>query len=74
MNYRKLETSKPLQRVYNLLSDGREYTTRQIIRKARVCAVNAILPELARNGIPYKCQRRGKYWYYSLADSRRKAV
>ena len=66
MNYRNLATSKSLQRVHKLLSDGREYTTRQIIRKAGVCAVNAIMPELARNGIPYTCTRRGKYWYYRL--------
>jgi hypothetical protein len=66
MNHRNLATSKPLQRVYNLMKSGGEFTTRQIIRKAHVCAINAIMPELARNGVAYKCQRRGNKWYYRL--------
>ena len=34
-------TSKRLQRVLQLLADGRPHTTRDIVRKARVMAVNA---------------------------------
>lgn len=66
MNHRNLATSKPLQRVYKLLKSGGEFTTRQIIRKAGVCAVNAIMPELARNGVQYTCERRGNLWYYRM--------
>lgn len=51
-------TSPRLQRVLALLSDGREHTTRDIVRRARVMAVNACISELRVHGAQIDCQRR----------------
>ena len=66
----RLENSERLQRVYNLLADGREYTTRQIIRLARVCAVNSIADELRHpiNGVDIRCRQEGTRFYYKRWD------
>ena len=50
MHAARLDRSPRLQRVYDLLSDGREYSTRDIIRGAEVCAVNSCIAELRENG------------------------
>jgi hypothetical protein len=67
-----LETSARLQRVYSLLRKGAEFTTRQIQQGADVCAVNTAIDELRDpiNGIPVKCTRRGKYWYYQIQQEK----
>lgn len=57
MNHGKLSTSPRLRRVYRLLKDGRPHTTREIVRKARVCAVNSIISELRANGAEITCTR-----------------
>lgn len=61
----KLDNSDRLQRVLKLLSDGKEYTTRQIVRIADVCAVNTIISELRDNNIKIKCRciTKGIYGY-----------
>lgn len=63
-------TSPRLQRVLRLLSDGRPHTTRTIMRRAGVCAVNAIVAELRQHGAEITCQRRreGGRWrfYYTM--------
>ena len=63
-------TSPRLQRVLRLLADGREHTTRDIVRRAGVCAVNAIVAELRSHGAEITCQRRkeGGRWrfYYKM--------
>lgn len=41
-----------------LLADGREYSTRDIVRKARVMAVNACIAELRSHGAEIDCSRR----------------
>lgn len=51
-------TSPRLRRVAQLLSDGREYSTRDIVRKARVMAVNACISELRARGAEIDCSRR----------------
>lgn len=51
-------TSKRLQRVLKLLSDGRPHTTREIVRKARVMAVNACVSELRHHGAEITCSQR----------------
>ena len=51
-------TSPRLQRVLALLSDGRPYTTRDIVRKARVMAVNACISELRHHGAEIACDHR----------------
>ncbi|QYK42831.1 MAG: hypothetical protein KF887_06945 [Paracoccaceae bacterium] len=50
-------SSPRLQRVLRLLSDGRPHTTRGIIRKAHVAAVNAIVAELRHHGAEITCVR-----------------
>lgn len=48
-------TSPRLQRVLALLKDGRPHTTRDIVRKARVMAVNACISELRHHGAEILC-------------------
>ena len=66
IKFAKLENSERLQKVADLLSDGREYSTREIQRGADVCAVAVIVEELRKNGFDIECTRRGKYWYYKM--------
>lgn len=64
--------SPRLQRVLAVLSDGRPHTTRDIVRKARVVAVNAVISELRSHGAEIICQRvalpRGgvRPFYYTM--------
>lgn len=51
-------TSPRLQRVLALLSDGRPHTTRDIVRRARVMAVNACISELRHHGAEIVCTQR----------------
>lgn len=50
-------TSPRLRRVLALLSDGRPRATRQIVRQARVMAVNACITELRQLGAVITCTR-----------------
>jgi hypothetical protein len=52
--------------VLDLLSQGGEFTTLDIIKSANVCAVNSIIAELRQNGFDIDCQRRGDKWFYKL--------
>lgn len=67
MNSAKADQSKRLQRVLKVLSDTKPHTTREIIRKASVCAVNSIISELRDNGYKIECQRTGSKWFYWIA-------
>lgn len=51
-------TSPRLQRVLKLLADGRPHTTRDIVRKARVMAVNACISELRHHGAEIVCTQQ----------------
>jgi hypothetical protein len=53
-----------LQRVRNVLLDGLRHSTRDLIRRAKVCAVNSIISELRENGMQIDCQRVGDRWFY----------
>jgi len=66
MNAASIESSDRLNRVLNLLSQGGEFTTLDIIKSANVCAVNSIIAELRQNGLDINCQRRGDKWFYRL--------
>ena len=66
MNAASIESSDRLNRVLDLLSQGGECTTLDIIIKANVCAVNSIISELRQNGFDIACQRRGEKWFYKL--------
>ncbi|MCX8016637.1 MAG: hypothetical protein N2690_01850 [Rhodocyclaceae bacterium] len=57
MRAARLERSARLQRVAELLADGRWYSTLDIIVGAGVCAVNSCIAELRQNGIPIECRR-----------------
>ena len=66
MNNAILSKSIRLQKVFNVLLDGQEHTTMDLIRKSGMCAINSICAELRQNGINIDCQRRGDQWYYKL--------
>jgi hypothetical protein len=61
-----LKTSARLQRVHSLLRKGAEFSTRDIIQRANVCAVNTIAAELKACGVPINCRRDGKIYFYSI--------
>ena len=58
MNSASLTRSKRLQRTHALLSDGQWHSTRDIVDKAKVCAVNSIIAELRDNGCWIETRRR----------------
>ena len=66
MHAAKLENSERLARVDRLLRKGGEFTTLDIISRAKVCAVNSIVAELRENGRDIRCERRGSLWYYRM--------
>ena len=66
MHAASIEKSERLGRVRDLLSQGGEFTTLDIIKQANVCAVNSIVAELRQNGFDIDCQRRGDKWFYKL--------
>lgn len=51
-------TSPRLQRVLTLLKDGKPHTTRDIVRKAGVMAVNACVAELRHHGAEIICDQQ----------------
>ena len=67
MNYAKLDKSDRLRRVLSLLKDHRLHSTRDIIRRAHVCAVNSIISELRGNKKKITCKRVGGIYYYRMA-------
>lgn len=67
-----IATSPRLQRVLAVLRDGEEHTTRDIVRRAHVCAVNSCIAELRANGYRIACQRRNATWRYRLTGKGRR--
>jgi hypothetical protein len=51
-------SSPRLQRALKVLSDGRPHTTRDLVRKARVMAVNAVVAELRHHGAEIICTQQ----------------
>ncbi len=64
MHAADLTKSPRLQRVADLLADGLEHSTMDIILAAGVCSVSAIVSELRANGLEIVCRRDGPAWYY----------
>lgn len=69
----KLESSARLQRVLRLLIEERHrwLTTRTVMRRAHVCAVNTVIAELRDQGCEIECkvavlQGGGRRWSYRL--------
>lgn len=60
MHYAKLKESKRLQRVLALLQDGAKHSTRDIVIRAGVCAVNSAISELRANGLTVNCEFAGR--------------
>ena len=59
MHIRAASLASPrLQRVLSLLRDGRAHTTRAVVRRASVCAVNAIMAELRHHGAEIICTQQ----------------
>ena len=54
-HYAIAHRSERLKRIYNLLKDGKSYTSRQIVRLANVIALSASIDELRKNGVRIKC-------------------
>lgn len=70
MHAATLSKSERLQRVHDLLADGREYSTMEIIQLADVCAVNSIAAELRYNGVDIRCRQEGRgNFYYKRWDT-----
>lgn len=63
-------SSPRLQRVLKLLADGKEHTTRDVVRNARVMAVNACMSELRVHGAEIACSQRrvngARRFYYRM--------
>lgn len=66
IHYAKFEESDRLQRVLQLMLDGRQRTTREISRGADVEAVNSAACELRENGFDLVCLRRSRPAIYQL--------
>lgn len=59
-------SSDRLRRVLDVLSDGAEHTTLDVMERAHVCAVNSVVDELRGNGYVITCERRGDRWFYRM--------
>lgn len=71
MHSGSLDTSPRLQRVHELLSDGREYSTRDIREGAHIEAVSATVAELRDNGAEIECRQSvsgtgSRIWLYRM--------
>ena len=71
MHSAAVESSPRLQRVLALLQEGGEYSTRDIMLLAEVCAVNSCIAELRDNGYVIDCRqqirgRGDRVWLYRL--------
>ena len=67
MHFARLKNSPRLQRVLSVLADGQEHSTREIVEKAQVCAVNSIIGELRDNGFPIpRARQQKRVWFYRL--------
>lgn len=69
MKAARIATSPRLQRVADLLADGRPYTTLDIVQSAGVCAVNSAIAELRWNGYSIECTRTADIWTYRLLSA-----
>ena len=66
MHAATLDRSSRLQRLRAVLRDRKAHSTRDLVRKAHICAVNSAVAELRENGMDIACKRKGGTWYYRL--------
>lgn len=68
-------SSPRLQRVLAVLRDGKPHTTRDIVRRARVMAVNACISELRAHGAEIDCTTQfvagRRRWFYRMTKEPR---
>lgn len=78
MRAARLSSSPRLQRVQHMLRAGGEYTTLEIMRQARVCAVSAVIAELRANGADIDCRQEhrptGRVWLYRMLKPAEESV
>ena len=70
MHAARVDHSPRLQRVLDVLRDGREHSTLDLVWRARVCAVNSIIAELRAQGYSISCRHGSvdgeRRWWYRL--------
>ena len=71
MHAASLERSKRLRRIYALLADGAEYSTKDISDKTGACAVSTCVAELRVNGAVITCRQSVAFhgqriWLYRM--------
>ena len=66
MHAATLDRSNRLQRLRAVLRDRKPHSTRDLVRRAHICAVNSAVAELRANGLNIACKRQGGTWYYRL--------
>ncbi|PWE29993.1 hypothetical protein DDZ14_16260 [Maritimibacter sp. 55A14] len=75
MHHASLSTSPRLQRALHVLQEAQGWlSTRTLIRRAHICAVNSVIAELRENGAEIECEQRvgpdGTHrWCYRLTKS-----
>lgn len=71
MHAAALDRSARLQRVRDVLADGDWHSTRDIVVRADVCAVNSCIAELRHGGLVIHCRQGrgaegGRIWEYRM--------
>lgn len=66
IHYARFEDSDRLQRLLDLMLDGKPRTTREVSRGAEIEAVNSAACELRLNGFDLACIRKCKPAVYQL--------
>jgi len=59
-HFADIKNSRRLQGVLEILQDGAEHTTFDIMLKTKSCAVHTDIYELRKNGIKIDCRQNGK--------------
>ena len=70
MHAATVDRSNRLKRLWAVLRDRKSHSTRDLMRKARVCAVSACISEIRAAGKHITCKRRGDRWFYQLTTGK----
>lgn len=70
IHYRNYAKSPQLQRLWQRLSDGKEYSTRELSLSTEIYSVSTAICELRRNGYPVSHRKADNIHYYRLAGKR----
>lgn len=60
MHAARIGSSPRLRRVLAALAGGAELSTREIVARADVCAVNSCIAELRANGVAISCRQEAR--------------